>query len=50
MNDGLLVGFFIGVLSSAFVAYFVELWTRRRLHGEAKRLEGTWIGYDMLDA
>lgn len=44
-----LVGFFSGVLSSAAVAYFVELGTRWRLHREAKKLGGTWIAYDMLD-
>jgi hypothetical protein len=48
--SGFLVGFFSGVLSSAFVAYFVELGTRWRLHGEAKRLKGEWIAHDMLDA
>ena len=43
------VGFVSGVLSSALVAYFVELWTRKRLHAAAKQLEGQWIAYDMLD-
>jgi len=44
-----LVGFFSGVLSSALVAYFVELGTRWRLHRAAKRLKGTWVAHDMLD-
>jgi hypothetical protein len=44
-----LVGFFSGVLSGVLVAYFVELWTRKRLHAAAKQLEGEWIAYDMLD-
>lgn len=44
-----LVGFFSGVLSSAAVAYFVELGTRWRLYCEARKLRGTWIAYDMLD-
>jgi hypothetical protein len=46
---GLLAGFFVGVLSSVFVVYFAELWTRKRLHGEAKRLEEAWIAHDMLN-
>lgn len=46
---GTLVGFFSGVFSSALAAYFWELGTRRRLHGEAKRLKGTWIAHDTLD-
>jgi hypothetical protein len=48
MNN-FLVGFFSGAISGALVAYFVELWTRRRLHGEAKRLKGTWVAHNMLD-
>lgn len=45
-----LLGFCSGVLSSAVVAYIVELATRKRLHNVAKRLKGTWIAHNMLDA
>jgi len=47
--DNFGVGFVSGVLSSALVAYLVELWARKRLHAAAKQLEGEWIAYDMLD-
>lgn len=47
--SGFFVGFFSGALSSAFVAYCMELGTRRRLHGAAKRLKGEWIAHNMLD-
>ena len=43
---GLGIGFFLNLVATQFW----ELWKRRQAHADAKKLEGTWIAHNMLDA